>query len=141
VCVCVCVCVCVVRRRAYWAVLCTEHNTTFFGCCDYLYINISRDAVQYVATILIQKVRGSDTCYLKGGYSFFLFYPCQSQHRTYYLPVRSKCKSKFVYFYAMRADRGNRGIAPLILYLGTGWRVKLTPRSLYPRDRTQVPIE
>jgi hypothetical protein len=96
VCVCVCVCVCVVRRCV--------HNTTFLGYCDYLYINMSRDAVQCVATILhIQKVRGSDVCYLKGGYSFFLTCPCHCQHGNYHVPVRVKCKGKFVSFHAMRA--------------------------------------
>jgi len=63
--------------------MCTEHNTKFVGYCDYLYINTSKDAVQYVATILlIRKVRGSDTCYLKWGYPFCLFFPRQYQHRT-----------------------------------------------------------
>ena len=57
----VCVSVCYLSGGFY-----TEHNTKFFGCCDYLYINTSKNAVQYVTTILlIQKAIGSDTSYLK----------------------------------------------------------------------------
>jgi hypothetical protein len=43
----------------------------------------------------------------------------------------------------MKAYRARRGIAPLILNLGTRWKIvaNLTPRPLYPRARTQVHIE
>ena len=43
----------------------------------------------------------------------------------------------------IKADRGSRGLAPLILNLGTRWRrmVNFTPRLLYPRERTPVPTE
>jgi len=59
--------------------LCTEHKATFFGYCDYLYINISKNVLQYVTTILlIQKVRGSDVCYLKGGYRFAYSFPANA---------------------------------------------------------------
>ena len=37
----------------------------------------------------------------------------------------------------MKSNGGSTGIAPLILYLGTGWMkaVSITPRPLYPWDR------
>lgn len=37
---------------------------------------------------------------------------------------------------------GSKGVAPLMLNLGArwGWMVNATPRSLYPRERTPVPI-
>jgi hypothetical protein len=40
----------------------------------------------------------------------------------------------------MEAYRGNRGIAPLILHLGTAWRrvVNFIPRPLCPRESTPV---
>ena len=44
---------------------------------------------------------------------------------------------------AMKAYRGRRGIAQLILNLSTklGWMVNLMPLPLYPQERTLVPIE
>jgi hypothetical protein len=43
----------------------------------------------------------------------------------------------------MKVYMGNRGIAPLIINLGPSWRwvVNVTPRLLYPQERTVVPIE
>jgi hypothetical protein len=43
----------------------------------------------------------------------------------------------------MKAHRGSRGIAPLILNLGTKWRweVNFTPRPLYSQEGTPVLIE
>jgi hypothetical protein len=45
--------------------------------------------------------------------------------------------------YAMQAYRGSRGVAPLILNLGSRWRwvVNFTPWPLYPWEITPVPIE
>jgi hypothetical protein len=42
----------------------------------------------------------------------------------------------------MKAYRGSRGIALLILILGVRWRLMLniTLRPLYPREITAVPI-
>ena len=42
----------------------------------------------------------------------------------------------------MMAQRGNRGTAPLFLYLGvkSRWVVNATPRPLYPRERDPVHI-
>jgi hypothetical protein len=44
---------------------------------------------------------------------------------------------------AMKAGRGNRGVAPPILNLGVRWRcvVNIMPRPLYPREITPVPTE
>jgi hypothetical protein len=43
----------------------------------------------------------------------------------------------------MKAYRGSRGIALLIVNLGTRWSlvVKLKPQPLYRRERTPVPFE
>jgi hypothetical protein len=43
-------------------------------------------------------------------------------------------------FHAVKAYRGSRVIAPLILNLGNKWKsvVNFTPWSLYPRERTPV---
>jgi hypothetical protein len=43
----------------------------------------------------------------------------------------------------MKAYRRSRGIDPLILNLGTGWRgvVNFTLATLYPRERIPVSIE
>ena len=51
-------------------------------------------------------------------------------------------KSKIVPTRAMKADRGGRGVAPLILNLSTGWRcvVTVTPRP-HRRERTPLRIE
>jgi hypothetical protein len=53
------------------------------------------------------------------------------------------CKGKFVAVHAMKACRGSRGIAPLILSLGTRyrWVVNFTPRPLFRRERTSLPFE
>jgi hypothetical protein len=53
-----------------------------------------------------------------------------------YIPV------KFFSFHIMKAYRGIRGIAPLILYHGTGWRqlAIFTSRSIYLRQITPVRV-
>jgi len=42
----------------------------------------------------------------------------------------------------MKEGRRSRGVAPLLLNLGTRWRsvVNFIPRPLYPRQRTAVPV-
>jgi hypothetical protein len=42
----------------------------------------------------------------------------------------------------MKAYRGSRGVAPLTLSLVARWRelVSITPSSVYPKERTFVPI-
>jgi hypothetical protein len=35
--------------------------------------------------------------------------------------IRVNVKGKVIAVYAMKANKGNRGIAPFILYLGTRW--------------------
>ena len=49
----------------------------------------------------------------------------------------NKVKVKFTLEQAMKAQRGSRGIAPLIPNLGTrwGWVVNATPRPIYPQER------
>ena len=51
-------------------------------------------------------------------------------------------KGKIVPVHAMKACRGSRGIAPLILTsaLGEGGMVNFTPRPLCPWERILVPI-
>ena len=46
-------------------------------------------------------------------------------------------------FHAMQAYRGSKGIAPLTLNLGTGWRrvVNVRPQPLYPRERAPLSTE
>jgi hypothetical protein len=53
-----------------------------------------------------------------------------------------KGKGKVVSVRAMKAHRGSRRVAPLILNLGTKWRwlVILTVRPIYFRERTLVPV-
>jgi hypothetical protein len=50
------------------------------------------------------------------------------------LPLKVKKKSKIFRIYGMKAYRGSRGIAPLIVTLGTG-------RTFYFPETTPVPIE
>jgi len=52
-------------------------------------------------------------------------------------------KGKFVRIHTLKAHRGSRGIAPLILNLGTGWRsaVNFTPRPVYLQEINPVPIQ
>jgi hypothetical protein len=52
-------------------------------------------------------------------------------------------KRKILPVQDMRPHTDRRGTAPLILNLGNEWRraITLTPRLLYPRERTPVPIE
>jgi len=54
-----------------------------------------------------------------------------------------KLKGEVVHVYAMKACMGRRGIAPLILNLGTRWRWvgNITPRPLYHQERNPVSIE
>jgi hypothetical protein len=44
---------------------------------------------------------------------------------------------------AMKAYRGSRGVAPLIINLGRRWMwvVKYTPRPLYPLETKEIPVE
>jgi hypothetical protein len=51
---------------------------------------------------------------------------------------------KYVFcVHAMKLCNGSRGVAPLILNLGTRWRwvVNFTPQPLYPWERTSWPIK
>jgi hypothetical protein len=52
-------------------------------------------------------------------------------------------KGRFVPVHAMKAYRGSRCLALLILNLGARWRrvVDITPQLLYSPERTPVPIE
>ena len=52
------------------------------------------------------------------------------------------CKGKVV-FLTVKACMGSSGVAPLVLNLGTGWKlmVNLTPQPLYPREISLVPTE
>jgi len=52
-------------------------------------------------------------------------------------------KNKIMFSLSIETHNGSRGIAPLILNLGTGWRfaVKFTSCPPYLRERTPVPIE
>lgn len=61
---------------------------------------------------------------------------------TYSL-IKDKRTSIVVPLLAMKSHRGSRSIAPLILYLATGWRWPLIPTSwpLYPRsERLSWPL-
>jgi hypothetical protein len=55
---------------------------------------------------------------------------------------RVKSKGNFTLEQAIKAQKGNSGIAVLFLYFGArwGWVVKTTPRPLYPRQSDPVPI-
>jgi hypothetical protein len=57
-------------------------------------------------------------------------------------PIK-KVQSKAFLVQALNAYRGSRGITPLILSLGTRWMsvVNITPRPLYPQERTLLQIE
>jgi hypothetical protein len=52
-----------------------------------------------------------------------------------------KKSGKFVSVQTIKAYRGRRSIAPFILNLDARWRrvINITPRPLYPHDRTPVP--
>ena len=51
-------------------------------------------------------------------------------------------KGKVVPVHVMKAYSGRIGKAPLILnHCRWRWMVKFTPRPLYPRERTKIPIE
>ena len=52
------------------------------------------------------------------------------------------CEDKVEPVHAVKAYSGSRGIAPLILNLGPRWRtmINVTPRPLYPLERTPLPI-
>jgi hypothetical protein len=56
--------------------------------------------------------------------------------------IRHELKGKVVPVHAMKAYGWSRGIAPLILNLGTRWRcvVNFTPRSLYPGKEPRYPL-
>jgi hypothetical protein len=51
-------------------------------------------------------------------------------------------KGKVFRVHVMKASRGSRGIALLVLNLGTRWTsvVNFTPPSLYPRKRIPFPF-
>jgi hypothetical protein len=51
-------------------------------------------------------------------------------------------KQEVITFHHMKAYRGNRGTAPLILNISTRWPVvNFTRRPFYPRESSPVPIE
>jgi len=53
-----------------------------------------------------------------------------------------KVEGKLPPFHSVKAYKGSRGIAPLILNFGKKWKsvVNCTLWSLYPRERTPVPM-
>jgi hypothetical protein len=58
------------------------------------------------------------------------------------VPSMAVYKVNFALEQAMKAQRGNRGIAVLFISLGARWRwvVSATPWPIYPRERDLVPI-
>jgi hypothetical protein len=64
---------------------------------------------------------------------------------SYLIPQspKDKSKSKVLPLHPMKAYRGSRGIAPLVLKLGARWRwvVNFTPRPLHDLERTPVHSE
>jgi hypothetical protein len=63
------------------------------------------------------------------------------QFSTHY-PIALRCslgkKDEVVSVFAMSVYRGNGGMSPLILNLGT--RLSFTPRSLYPLTEKERPV-
>jgi hypothetical protein len=55
--------------------------------------------------------------------------------------MKAKVKAEVFPVQAVKAYGGSRGIAPLILNLGTRWRLDFRLPLHYPREVTPVPIE
>jgi hypothetical protein len=74
---------------------------------------------------------------------FMCFVWISEQTALISLKIVQNVKGKAVPVHAVKAYRGTRGIAPLILNLGTRWRwvVNFTPRPLYPRKINPVRTE
>ena len=78
-------------------------------------------------------------------YIWFIEWHCQ-RLRHYVArsaTMRNKGRSQAVPVHCMKAYRGSRGVAPLILSLDTKWRrvVSFTPRPLYLQERTLLATE
>jgi hypothetical protein len=70
---------------------------------------------------------------------FLLFNDAAVGNREY---IESSGKGKIVSVHAIKACRGSRRLAPLILNFGARWKLEasITPRPLYLRGRTAVPM-